>query len=283
MDRPLGPRQPPDKRHTAYEDIFGRPGASHHTGGPSSNYPQPTQPYPYPYQPPPPDKRSSYSSLAPNYNVPSPQGPPSTYRQSYYPSVPHQAPHPHHPPYPQHIPSLYSYAGTAASSNPSLGHARSVISNSPINNGAPPRPGEPPDQNLEGLTQTGLTPAQAYQAQIYLNNPAGPQGDWNRFQNSPGPSNRAPYPPPQNGASAHPGDAPRLGVSLDHGGGRLGLDFGVGNGNLSDQGSDEDSELPWARTGAHITFCISDHYSTWVQCHNSKKQASPLVPPSTEE
>lgn len=30
MDRPLGPRQPPDKRHAAYEDIFGRPGASHH-------------------------------------------------------------------------------------------------------------------------------------------------------------------------------------------------------------------------------------------------------------
>ncbi|KAH0582817.1 hypothetical protein H2248_010725 [Termitomyces sp. 'cryptogamus'] len=43
MDRPLGPRQPPDKRHAAYEDIFGRPGASHHR-------PPPHIPPPYPYR-----------------------------------------------------------------------------------------------------------------------------------------------------------------------------------------------------------------------------------------
>ncbi|KAI5992316.1 hypothetical protein F5J12DRAFT_897344 [Pisolithus orientalis] len=30
MDRPTGPRHPPDKRHEAYESIFGRPSTSHH-------------------------------------------------------------------------------------------------------------------------------------------------------------------------------------------------------------------------------------------------------------
>jgi hypothetical protein len=209
MDRPIGPRQP-DKRHAAYEDIFGRPGTSHHI---PPNY---QQQYPYPYQQP--DKRTSYPHHQP-------------YRQPYYPQQQQQQqPYGLAPP-PQHVPRARSIAG-----NP---HINGVIQ-------------DPPNSSLESLTPSGLTPAQAYQAQIYLDNPGGPQADWNRFQNSPGPSNRH----SQNGGFARPLVPPRLGVSLDHDDGRLGLDFGPagGNGgstNSSPQDTDDgSSELPWARTDA---------------------------------
>ncbi|KAF8074951.1 CNH-domain-containing protein [Lyophyllum atratum] len=237
MDRPLGPRQPPDKRHAAYEDIFGRPGASHHTPPPSI-YAPPAQQYPYQQPPPVPDKRTSYSSLTPSYHNQSPQGPPGAYRQSYYAST-HQHPHPS---YHQPIPGSYGYPNTTPGPpHPSVARARSIISTAP-SNGAHSRLEEPPD---EGPMHNGLTPAQAYQAQIYMNSPAGSQGDRNRHQSSPGSSSR---PSSSLNGGLPRGDAPRIGVSLDHDDGRLGLDFGAGSGNSSDQGTDDgSSELPWAR------------------------------------
>jgi RHO1 GDP-GTP exchange protein 1/2 len=213
MDRPIGPRQP-DKRHAAYEDIFGRPGASHHI--PANIYPQPPPQPSYPYH----DKRTSHSSQL-SYQNPQP------YRQS-------QSQYPQHLSYPQHIPPY--------TLSPHLGRASSALSNPHI----------PPNSSLESLTPSGLTPAQAYQQQIFLDNPASHQSDWNRYRNSPGPSNR-------NGASTHLVDPPRLGVSLDHNDGQLGLDFAgpIGNGgstNSSPQDTDDgSSELPWMRvetTGA---------------------------------
>jgi hypothetical protein len=208
MDRPLGPRQP-DKRNAAYEDIFGRPGASHHI---PPNYQQQPHQYPYPYQQP--DKRTSYPHHQP-------------YRQPYYPQQ-QQQPYGLAPP-PQHVPRARSITGNL--------HINGVIQ-------------DPPNSSLESLNPSGLTPAQAYQAQIYFDNTATPQADWNRFQNSPGPSNRH----SQNGGSTRPLDPPRIGVSLDHSDGRLGLDFAPagGNGgstNSSPQDTDEgSSELPWARS-----------------------------------
>ncbi|KAF5383621.1 hypothetical protein D9615_003552 [Tricholomella constricta] len=238
MDRPLGPRQPPDKRHAAYEDIFGRPGASHHTPPPPSIYGPPAQHYPYQQPLSVADKRTSYSSIAPSSNNPSPQGTPSTYRPQYYPTQPQ---HPH-PPYPHHIPGSYGFPNTAGPPHPALARARSIISNAP-SNAIHARP----DESAGNLPMhNGLTPAQAYQAQIYMNNPAGPQADRSRHQASPGPSSRPSS--GQNGGPSRTGDAPRLGVSLDHDDGRLGLDFGTGSGNSSDQGTDDgSSELPWAR------------------------------------
>ncbi|KAG5647488.1 hypothetical protein DXG03_009424 [Asterophora parasitica] len=235
MDRPLGPRQPPDKRHAAYEDIFGRPGAPHHHTPPSSIYGPPVQPYPY-QQSPVTDRRSSYASFAPSLHNQPPSGlPPSTFRPQYYPAAP-----PQHP-YPQQIPGSYGYPNAAqsyASPHPSISRARSTVNT----NGVPALSEEPPDM----LQHNGLTPAQAYQAQIYLNNPSGPNPN-SRIQASPGPSSRPPS--RVNAPKTHPGDAPRLGVSLDHDDGRLGLDFGAGSsGNSSDQGTDDgSSELPWAR------------------------------------
>ena len=45
-----------------------------------------------------------------------------------------------------------------------------------------PQPEQPPDASLEALTRQGLTPAQAYQAQVYLNSPAGQQSNWNPYR-----------------------------------------------------------------------------------------------------
>lgn len=273
MDRPLGPRQPPDKRHTAYEDIFGRPGASHHTTGPPSIYAPPPQQYPYPQAPSIADKRTSYSSLTPSYNNQPLQGPPSTYRQSYHPSA---QPHPHSS-FPQQIPGSYGYPNTTGPPNPALARARSIISN-PSGNGGFGRSEEPPDQLREQLTHPGLTPAQAYQAQIYLNNPAGPQADWNRYQSSPGPSNHPHSSYGHNGSPARPGDPPRLGVSLDHDDGRLGLDFGAGSSNSSDHGTDDSSELPWARNDRPGAL----NYPFHLMSSKSYHLVLPLAPPTVK-
>ncbi|KAG6856225.1 hypothetical protein H0H87_006376, partial [Tephrocybe sp. NHM501043] len=218
MDRPLGPRQPPDKRHTAYEDIFGRPGASHHTPPPPNIYPQQY------LQPP--DKRSSYSSHhAPSiYN----QQSSTPYRQQYSPQH-----------YPQHIPGSYAYPGPQAQPphpHPAVARARSMMSS----HGASMRPEESPE---ETHARNGLSAAQAYQAQIYSN---GPQAERNSYQAS------VPTSSSHNGPIPRPSDIPRIGVSLDHNDGRLSLDFAAlsvgATGPPSDQGTDEDSELPWARS-----------------------------------
>lgn len=107
-----------------------------------------------------------------------------------------------------------------------------------------PLPEEPPDPGLEALTTTGLTPAQAYQAQVYLNSPAGPQGDRSQY---PPPADRNSHPQvQQNGGPSRAPDAPIIGLAFDQDDGRLGLDFG-GDNNSSDQGTEESSELPWVR------------------------------------
>lgn len=52
-----------------------------------------------------------------------------------------------------------------------------------------PQPEQPPDSSLEALTRQGLTPAQAYQAQVYLSSPAGQQSNWTPYRAaSPAPS-----------------------------------------------------------------------------------------------
>ncbi|KAJ7289081.1 hypothetical protein C8J57DRAFT_1276544 [Mycena rebaudengoi] len=156
MDRPLGPRQPPpDKRHAAYEDIFGRPSVVH------QQHLAPQQPYPRPQQHPPYDYRVQYQ------------------------------PYPQQQPYP-HPRSLNPYPANQGVLVPT------------------------PDGPVAG--SNGLTPAQAYQAQIY------------RGDNQSTPQFRSPPPQPQ-----QPGP---LSVTIEADEGRLGIDF--------DQ-QDNGSELPWAR------------------------------------
>ncbi|KAF8892134.1 CNH domain-containing protein [Infundibulicybe gibba] len=224
--RPLGPRQP-DKRHAAYESIFGRPGVAPHQTLPPSNYPQSpplqhVQQYPYQqhqqYQGDT-DRRTSYNSLPPSIHSPhgyQPQGPPNTYRQS-----------------------ILGYPNNLAPPNSTLSRARSIASNPSSVDVNTSQPDGRPSSNTEVVSQQGLTPAQAYQAQVYLNSPAGPQ-----HKRSPGPD-RTSYQQPQNGGPSRQSDVPKLGVALQQDDGRLNLDFG---GSNSDQGTDEgSSELPWTR------------------------------------
>lgn len=243
MERPVGPRAQPDKRSAAYEAVFGRPTATHHI--PQGPYVQ--QPYPYP----PPDgaygaqidRRTSHTSnRAPSISYSVQQPPPDTYRQAYYPTQPP----PQQPPVPlrQQVPSNYApsnYASSLRPGAPSLvGPARSV---GRMNGVIAPLPEEPSDPSLEALTRAGLTPAQAYQAQVYMNRPAldhsTPEGQR---------SHQYPQPPRVPNASERhsaPSDLPHLvGVSLESDDGRLGIDF-MGNPTPSEQGAENLSELPW--------------------------------------
>ena len=199
MDKPMGPRQPPpDKRHAAYESIFGRPGPSHHLA-------QPYNPYPYP------DRRTSYQP------------------SHYYPQPPPQAPYNGHTSYPSYGYQAYQ-PSLAPPSNQSLSRARSVNSASP--DYIPPQISEP----------SGLTPAQAYQAQVYMNGPNLSQSSWNGGPR-PSPSHKPNGIPPP--------DLPKIGISLEHDDGRLGIDF-TSTPHSSD--ADSSSELPWANSEPEGAF-----------------------------
>ncbi|KAF5361828.1 hypothetical protein D9756_002262 [Leucocoprinus leucothites] len=245
MDRPMGPRQPPDKRHAAaYEAIFhGRPGPNHHVS--SQSFPHYSPPHNSPpgflipqHLQQPPDRRTSLGSFSSGYShnshhLPQQQQlPPGTYRQSYYPPPPHIPQHlPPPGPYDPHPPAQYSHPP------PGQPRARSFISSSHSPGIIATQPDEPPDPNSHGLT-----PAQAYQAEIFNNGAAAPPPEWNRYRTSPAPPDRSPNAQPHSQLS----NPPRLGINLDQDDGRLGIDFAGGNsGNdSSDEGS---SELPWAR------------------------------------
>lgn len=131
----------------------------------------------------------------------------------------------------------YSYAPSGASLAPPsvVSRARSVHSGHQPMGVISAQPYEPPDPSLDPWTNAGLTPAQAYQAQVYLNAPQ-------HMQSSPGPS-RSP-------------DPPRLGLPADSG--RLNIDFA----NLSGSAVDDGSELPWASgkscTSVVPSACVPD-------------------------
>jgi RHO1 GDP-GTP exchange protein 1/2 len=276
--RPAGPRQPVhqhqtgDKRTAAYESIFGRPSASHHNLGPQPSglsysssvrgspspqgngqqYLYPSQQQHYQSQL---DRRTSHASFAPSAHPQAPQQ--SLYRQSFG-----QSPSPQQPSqisqqqqYPPHQQNEYGgqpiappNAHTRARSLMSSPHAAGVIAS---------YPDEPPDASLEVLTRAGLTPAQAYQAQVYLNSPAGQQSGWNGQGDLP-PAVLRPASLPNNAGSSQSTtrsaiDVPTLGINLDPDGGGLGLDFAAGS-SPSDPDTDEgSSELPWARSAERRT------------------------------
>lgn len=245
MERPAGPRQP-DKRNEAYESIFGRPSTTHHQAAANPFYGQPAQnvPYhqqvnqfspPYSYYPQGIDRRTSHpSSLAPQ--------PAAYYQHPTYSQSPASQPHlPVSPHY--HLPHHLPHRPHTLAPPTSHTRAPSVVS-APITSAIiPPKPEDPPDAALEAFTRSGLTPAQAYQAQVYLTDP-----------------------PPQNGTPARPSDdVPRLGL-IDPDIGRLSIDF------VADEQSADNppSELPWAHTSERtrgLLCSISGRRA--AQCANS--------------
>lgn len=215
MERPAGPRQP-DKRNEAYETIFGRPSATHHHAAASPYHAQPVQNAPY---------HPSVNQFSPQYSYPT-----TINRRTSHPSdiAPQPTQYFHNPSYspqsqpylpvPQHYQHPQNFSLRPHTLSPPTPHARapSVVS-APITSAIiPPKPEDPPDAALEALTGSGLTPAQAYQAQVYRTDP-----------------------PPQNGTSSCPSnDVPRLDL-IDPDIGRLTIDFAT------------DSELPWAHISEH--------------------------------
>ncbi|KAK0488995.1 hypothetical protein IW261DRAFT_1557493 [Armillaria novae-zelandiae] len=208
----------PDKRHAAYQSIFGRP--THHQPPPPPQY------YPQ-YQ----DRRTSYVS----YQQPPPPLPNAQYIYRQPPPMQYGYP--------------YTPSGSSLAPPTGITRARSVASNPNGMGVIVPLPEEPPDPNLDVLTRSGLTPAQAYQAQVYLN---GPQ----RYQPPPMPQSRTP-------------DPPRLGIPVDSS--RLNVDFS----NLSDAGTDDSSELPWARKGPTPSPPIPPHHHSRFS-HGSSESPFPL-------
>ncbi|KAG9052240.1 RHO1 GDP-GTP exchange protein 2, partial [Serendipita sp. 407] len=233
MDRrrtAMGPRAPmadsinahhsSDERSQAFQSIFGRPSPAHHQ-------PQ-AQPRPVPvntsqyYQ-------NHYPSpgMQPRYLPPQQQQyPPSQYARSVRgPEQPYGyqygPPHSNYPP-----PSVTNSSGTIAS---------------------PPPPA--PDPSLDFLTSQGLTPAQAYQAQVFAANQQRmglPSGAYPPIKPHTGPSKI-----PNEG---YPSRVDSLSFQPD--GGRLSLDFDSKPSTSSnvqpvfsrpeeDGDGDGDSELPW--------------------------------------
>ncbi|GBE89631.1 Rho1 guanine nucleotide exchange factor 1 [Sparassis crispa] len=243
MNRPLGPRQP-DKRNAAFESIFGRPSANHHQPQSPPVYyshslqPPPSDGQPYPYYPQqynsPLDRRVSSSSQSTSINYPQQHAAQPAFGQSYYSpsSQQHQqgyAPA-QHPGYAQSL-APPSVIGRASS----IGNSPGVIA---------PQPEEPADAGLEALVQSGLTPAQAYQAQVYLTSPMGQQNNRQRPNNTATDSRaQLPLQPSHSPAAS----LPKLGVNIETDDGRLGIDFGGESSTPSDQGAEDASELPWAR------------------------------------
>ena len=252
MDRPLGPRQP-DKRLTAYESIFGRPGVAHHTSGPSTpqNYPPPppgyssTQ-YPYPsnqqvYSPSSHDLHNSpYSS-----HTYLPQ--PSNSRQPYYPPSPPQDQSWSYPNY-SYIQPQYTHTQPAPAPHANTPLAQPIY---------PLQPDDPPDPGLESLYHQG-PPAHNYPAQPYPSHPIthqqaewGPHSPPHPHQQPPQPQTQQPayeYDPGlhyQNGSpSRSHSNIPHLGLNIDVDNGRLGIDFA----EESSPSDTDDSELPWAHS-----------------------------------
>ena len=169
-----------NKRTAAYEDIFGRPSATHHR--PPDTLPPPlhySQSHSQPYRPPTvqPNGRQYYQ-YAPQYQQQQYYAQPQEARRSYAPSVssvqsanysqysqPYGQPQPyrnHLAPHPEQYPPAHSIAS-----------AQGIIASQP----------EPPaDAGLEALTRQGLTPAQAYQVQVYQNDQPSPQGGRNSYR-----------------------------------------------------------------------------------------------------
>lgn len=208
----MGPRQPPgpDKRNEAYMSIFGRPSASHHhqTPLPPAQYPPQPQPNYY-YQQQPQyyhqnvDRRTSFQQ---HHYSPSPYTNPPLNPSNIPPNS-----------YQRYTSSQYHYAPSLAPPSISAG-ARSIHSHTNGLGIIAPKPEEPPDPSLEALTKSGLTPAQAYQAQVYRN------------------TTPSSLPPVENDD------------------GRLGIDFAGEQSNSSDQSTDDSSELPWAKNNPTRAF-----------------------------
>lgn len=281
MDRPAGPRQPPDKRNAAYESIFGRPGGMHHpstlpqqtnygqyqnsyvgNGSTPQQFPQ-RHPYQQQYYPPQPERPSSYTDYGhPALNTSHPSQPQGMYlspAQSNQPQYPHQNV--------QY--QLQNNQQSSLSPPQTISRARSM-NNVPYPS-QPVQQAQETDPSLEKYTRAGLTPAQAYQRQVYI------IGGHQLAHTNP---NRRSYHSSHNSISGTSTnsqngiipDVPKVNIDFNANG-DLGLNFNPEGASPSTAASS--SELPWASVdtpGAciHIILGERDGGPTfWQSKHHS--------------
>ena len=235
--RRVGPRAQapptPESRNAAYEGIFGRPSVTHHLTPPNQYGPRGNGGFGYSHslrQP------ASTSSLAPSQVA-------AHYRQQYQQHHTQQSHQGYN--YNNYNNHNNGYANYTHNQNynppqplapPSVHSRARSFAGTPQSGDIVPQPVLLPDPALERYTRQGMTPAQAYQAQVYSND----------RQNHP----RAE--PPR-------GPPPHLEVlEVDTDGGHLDLDFNRGastaNGSHAPRDLDEsDSELPWAANAGQRT------------------------------
>lgn len=293
-NKPAGPRQPPDKRNAAYESIFGRPGGMHHpstlpsqtnygqqqnsyvgNGSTSQQFPQQyLQQYPPPQQGRPP----SFTDYG---------HPPLNTSYSSQPQGFHRAPtQANQPQYPyQNVQYPYQNNQQTSLSPPqTISRARSM--NSVPYSSQPVHLVQESDPSLDKYTRAGLTPAQAYQQQVYMT------GGHQLAGTNP---NRRSYHSSHNSISGTPAysqngtipDIPRVNLDLNADG-NLGLNFDTEGASPSTAVSS--SELPWASAetpGACIAIVLGkgDGEPMFLQSqhHNGHLQVAciPKLPPTT--
>ncbi|GJJ10951.1 hypothetical protein Clacol_005180 [Clathrus columnatus] len=268
-----------NKRSAAYESIFGRPSAQHHRppfqqpaayyqqqqlyrGPPTTTvngqhqqyqqYSQHSQQYPQQYyaQHQQQDLRRSYTSSVSSQQSQSVYSHPYSSSQSYTPS-----PSPLPPSHPAvYRPSLGPTAEYQVPHPPSIQSSHGIIA---------PLPEVPVDPGLEHLTRQGLTPAQAYQAQIYQNAPAQQQQqqqqNWPPYQLTPSPQQHA-LPQPQ---KTHYHPEPES-TSASH----------STEADEANDSSQEDSSLPYM--SEHLETKLSGlHLATAFPSHSANSISSP--------
>ncbi|KZP01607.1 CNH-domain-containing protein [Calocera viscosa TUFC12733] len=207
MDRPYGPRPAvrADQRDKAFESIFGRPSANHHQQQPGPSNPAPQQyqrapPPQYPNYPPGNGTHPAQYAPQPAYRYPQ-QEPRAAYQAGYGPMqlAPDQTPRqaqftvqPMQPYYPQPPPSAYRQNSLA----PNMAQPNRAPSIS--EHGTPgvlaPQPEEAQDVVVDQLGRRvsgGMTPAQAYQQQVYINPSQARQNGWQPSHLVPGPNMQA--------------------------------------------------------------------------------------------
>ncbi|KAG8904138.1 RHO1 GDP-GTP exchange protein 2, partial [Tulasnella sp. 403] len=221
----------PDKRSAAFENIFGRPG--HIPTYDPAYYSQPNNGTQRTSYPPalPPGAALMQSPQQQLYALPPGAAGPTPYRTSYYPVyAPQQQP-----------PRQYYQQHLIPQSSP-----HQIPHRTPSPYGRQPIPGqEPPDEHP---TRQGLTPAQAFQTQVYLNSPMNhahlqPAGDY--AQRTPNLNHYAGGQLVPQYSGSHSYQAPQLpSVEISMSG--LGLsDFSSKSSPEDDGDGESSSELPW--------------------------------------
>ncbi|KAG9019185.1 RHO1 GDP-GTP exchange protein 2 [Tulasnella sp. 427] len=278
----------PDKRSAAFESIFGRqkviPGqanafpvydATQYYQATAVAGPANIQRISYPGSLPP---GATFIQSPPQQIYALPQGAapgPSPYRASYYPFTTVQT----QPLTPQQQAYYQQHLTPQHTAQPPQRRSPSPYTRPPGT--IHPIPGqEPQDAGLEHLTRQGLTPAQAYQAQVYLNSPAShphqqpyPVAAQDYSQLTPNPNHHHHAAARMTPYTAPPPQLPEVDLNI----GGLGLsDFSKSSPEEDLNDGASSSELPWAQEPASNGSRHLRSASSSISRRSMKRDSEPV-------